>query len=261
METSELRIICPCASACEVATARSLFCPVLRIWDDSDKLATNVRKTVELAKGDESATRQAETALIVSVIGGTVALVKYGANDEELILDFKFSGERFLIGRNAQGIPLKIRALTDAELCIIDASGVMNEAGYGEETRDCLLAMYDHELAAAEEIIFRLGRMSAVEKVCSFLADMARRLGENTPNGIRCFLPMNRNEIGDHLGLKTETVSRSISKLKEQRIVKFLTPSEVLIRDLEAVREMTGVDIAEVGRKRRERMTQEENRI
>jgi len=46
---------------------------------------------------------------------------------------------------------------------------------------------------------------------------------------------MNREEIADYLGLNSETVSRIFSKLRKAGLFKFLSPTEFVVPDPEAV--------------------------
>jgi CRP-like cAMP-binding protein len=57
-----------------------------------------------------------------------------------------------------------------------------------------------------------LGRITATEKVSSFLLTMAERLSDQTLD--RVDLPISRYDIADYLGLSVETVSRSLTSLR-----------------------------------------------
>ena len=57
---------------------------------------------------------------------------------------------------------------------------------------------------------------SAEEKVASFLVDMARRGASD-----RTRLPMSRQDMADYLGLALETVSRVLSRFKDEGLVSF----------------------------------------
>ncbi len=55
---------------------------------------------------------------------------------------------------------------------------------------------------------------------------------------------MNREEIADYLGLNTETVSRILSKLRKAGLFKFLTRTEFVVLDPEAVARRLPVRVA-----------------
>ena len=60
-----------------------------------------------------------------------------------------------------------------------------------------------------------LGRKTAIEKIATFLIDLADR----SPDGDHVDLPMSRTDIADYLGLTIETVSRSLTQLERQGII------------------------------------------
>jgi len=81
-----------------------------------------------------------------------------------------------------------------------------------------LLCMATANLWHAEDHMLLLGRKTAMERVAAFLIEMDRRL---TAAGILA-LPMTRRDIADYLGLTLETVSRSLSYLRELGILRFI---------------------------------------
>ncbi|RYG15231.1 MAG: nitrogen fixation protein FixK, partial [Caulobacteraceae bacterium] len=88
----------------------------------------------------------------------------------------------------------------------------------------------------AGEVIRRLehhllvqSRITAREKVGSYLAEMARRVAPNGTNAI--VLPITRYDIADHLGIAVETVSRAMTVLCRRGSITLKTPRKVEIRD------------------------------
>jgi CRP/FNR family transcriptional regulator, anaerobic regulatory protein len=87
------------------------------------------------------------------------------------------------------------------------------------------------ELARAHEQMLLRGRKNALEKVASLLVDLARRLGAN-PTGPAFRLPISRQEMADQLGLTIETVSRTMTRLKEGGFIALPTPHDVTLQCL-----------------------------
>jgi CRP/FNR family transcriptional regulator, nitrogen fixation regulation protein len=65
-----------------------------------------------------------------------------------------------------------------------------------------------------------LGRSRAMERVAGFLLEMMHRAESGIDGSIA--LPMSRYEIADYLAIAVETVSRSLTTLRAERIVSFL---------------------------------------
>jgi len=55
-------------------------------------------------------------------------------------------------------------------------------------------------------------------------------------------LPMTRLDIADYLGLTVETVSRSMTKLKQEGLISITSPSTVEILDLEEVEALGDIE-------------------
>jgi CRP/FNR family transcriptional regulator, nitrogen fixation regulation protein len=63
-----------------------------------------------------------------------------------------------------------------------------------------------------------LGRITALEKVGSFILEMVARLSAGNSNSVA--LPMSRYDIADYLAVSVETVSRSLTDLKQRGVIK-----------------------------------------
>lgn len=72
-----------------------------------------------------------------------------------------------------------------------------------------------------------LGRITALEKVGSFLLEMSARLSNGDTE--RVALPISRYDIADYLGVSVETVSRALSHLKQRGAIKLLSTRTVSI--------------------------------
>jgi CRP/FNR family transcriptional regulator len=95
-----------------------------------------------------------------------------------------------------------------------------------------LLDVASNELVAAQEQMLLLGRKTARERVASFLlAREACAAGCGAPvAGGRVLLPMARTDIADYLGLTVETVSRTMTRLRTERLIEMPSPTEIVLR-------------------------------
>jgi hypothetical protein len=66
-----------------------------------------------------------------------------------------------------------------------------------------------------------LGRTTALEKIGAFLLDLSERQGREAADGV--VLPISRYDIADYLALSVETVSRSLTGLKERGLISFMS--------------------------------------
>ena len=102
-----------------------------------------------------------------------------------------------------------------------------------------LLGEAAHELVAAQDQMLLLGRKTAMERVTSFLSMLAKRAARMRKSTENLEVPMTRTDIGDYLGLTTETVSRAISRLRDDKIVSVATRGQIVILDREALERLT----------------------
>jgi CRP-like cAMP-binding protein len=78
-----------------------------------------------------------------------------------------------------------------------------------------------------------LGRASALEKVSTFLLEMADRFGAGSASAVT--LPMSRYDIADYLAMAVETVSRALTSLRERGVIRFSAVRCVQICDRDAL--------------------------
>jgi CRP/FNR family transcriptional regulator len=157
------------------------------------------------------------------VICGVAKLSRTFSNGRRQVVGLLFPSD--IVGRPFGTSPYQVDAATDILLCLIDKNRFEHlirdnpriEHGFSEHTLD--------ELDAAREWMLVLGRMTAAEKVASFLLMVARRaepVGHGTPgeaSGRRVALPLDRSGVADYLGLRIETVSRQFTNLRQQSII------------------------------------------
>lgn len=86
----------------------------------------------------------------------------------------------------------------------------------------------------SQEHILRLG-LPATERVAAFILDMCHRLSGRDD----CHLPMTRREIGDHLGLTVETVSRTLTLLRQMGVISLSGYRDIIVIDRQRLRRLT----------------------
>jgi CRP/FNR family transcriptional regulator, nitrogen fixation regulation protein len=84
-------------------------------------------------------------------------------------------------------------------------------------------------------LLLILGRITAEQKVGGFLLYMQQRVGSRKASQL--VLPVSRYDIADYLALSVETVSRSLTALKERGAIALSGPREIGIIDPDALTE------------------------
>ncbi len=164
------------------------------------------------------------------VVSGTVRLCKLLADGRRHIAEFFFSGDCFgldnmperLFSAEAVSDVIVMRYPRRATERLIDETPKL---AWG--LRDMTL----RDLANAQIRMMMLGRMSAPERVATFLLDMFERRDATRALD----LPMSRNDIADYLGLTIETVCRVMSGFKRSGAIGIPTPHRIELRDRDAL--------------------------
>ena len=96
--------------------------------------------------------------------------------------------------------------------------------------------MATNNLRRVDDHMLLLGRKLALEKVAAFLLDMDERLAQTG----MIALPMSRRDIADYLGLTLETVSRTLSHLRDQGVLGFSETSQrqIMLRDRQRLQKL-----------------------
>ncbi|WP_336621106.1 helix-turn-helix domain-containing protein [Sinorhizobium sp. 7-81] len=157
---------------------------------------------------------------------GAVRVYRVLANGRRQILAFHFGGNWF-------GLQNEDLHRSNAEA--IGITGVKSVSLHEDPLiwQGLLPAVLENFLSAQEHQLV-IGRQSAVERVAAFLLEMSDRSGHSH----RFELSMPRVDVADYLGLTIETVSRSLTKLKNKRIINLYGARGIEILEYRALQNL-----------------------
>lgn len=151
------------------------------------------------------------------------------------------------LGRPGRAIlPHDVTALSDLLLCCFHRKPFEDLLRSTPRIGARLLDMTLDDLDAAREWLLLLGRKSAREKIASLLVMLARHdavLRQSPPVGaLEIELPLTRETMADYLGLTLETVSRQISALKRDGVIRLKGSRQVTVPDFNRLVNESGED-------------------
>jgi CRP/FNR family nitrogen fixation transcriptional regulator len=171
---------------------------------------------------------------VYRVMSGLVRTYRILADGRRQISEFFLPGDVFGL-QAGPDYRLSAEAVTDCGLVALRRSHLADRATQDSITAQKLWALTLHHLRRSEEHMLLLGRKSASERLAWFLMDMAERI----PAPDQVDLPMSRQDIADYLGLTIETVSRTMTQLREDSLIELPSSRRVVLRNRGALNEMS----------------------
>jgi len=180
------------------------------------------------AEGDEANN-------IFEIVRGVLRIVKLLPDGRRQITGFLSAGH--VVGLAPEGIHVySAEAVTEVTLRRYRRAAferLIDEVpGFAKK----LLAVTSHELRLAQDQMLLLGRKTAMERIASFLLIIMEQQAGDSEEIVD--VPMTRSDIADYLGLTIETVSRTLTKLKQDGFIALLTPNRMKIQNLDELVEL-----------------------
>lgn len=111
-------------------------------------------------------------------------------------------------------------ALEDAEVCVMPFLRIEEISREVISLQHHMHKVMSKEIVREHGVMLLLGSMRAEERLAAFLVNMVQRLHARGFSPSEFVLRMTREEIGSYLGLKLETVSRTLSRFVEEGILE-----------------------------------------
>lgn len=226
----------PLVSPCGPCAVRPLAICSALTYDELHHLAAAVRP-IRLNAG-RSLFGEGEPATRVYIVTkGTLGLYKLLPDGRRQVTGF-LSVSDFLGLANGETYAYSAEAVTNAELCQF----LKNELGAlldrFPRMEKLLFSEANNELAMAQEQMLVLGRKYANERLATFLLMLWDRAEKHKLSTDPLLFPMSRADIGDYLGLSTETVSRTFSELRQEKIISLDSPGRIRVLELQRLRDL-----------------------
>lgn len=186
--------------------------------------------SLEFADGSEQ---------IVVVARGATKLVAHASESRDQVVAFHFTGDVFTVPE-CDNYSYSVCALRPSALLTFPAAPFLDLAASEAEVLRRLLESTRLSLRRCREKAIALGRKTAGERIAVFLLGMAERIGIEQDGNVTLDLPMSRRDISESLGLTIETVSRQLSKLKEEGVIETMGRSGILLQDCHELERRAG---------------------
>lgn len=169
---------------------------------------------------------------------GICKITRVDQGGREQITGFKISGECFGTDGIASGRhESNAVALVDMQVCTIPFLRTEALADAHPEVHRGMERMLSKEILDKDALLMLVTGRNAEQRVAAFLLDIGSRFAERTANPAIFPLCINRKDIGTYLGLTLETVSRTFSRFRQQRLISW-EGRVIHLHDIGALRRM-----------------------
>ena len=187
-----------------------------------------------LSKDEEVFAEGDRAAFFYRVVSGAIRTSKLLSDGRRQIDAFHLPGDIFGI-EGGDEHRFSAEAVGDATVVAYRRSSLDGLSGVDGTFASQVVAAMMRSLERAQNHMLLLGRKTAMEKIATFLMDLAERLADHDSID----LPMSRTDIADHLGLTIETVSRSLTQLEREGIIELPTHRRsIVLRNKAALRRL-----------------------
>jgi CRP/FNR family transcriptional regulator, anaerobic regulatory protein len=130
-------------------------------------------------------------------------------------------------------------ALEDAEVCVVPFEKLESLSRHFTALQHQLHRVLSREIVRDQGVMMLLGTMRAEQRIATFVLNLSQRLQQRGFSPNEFILRMTREEIGNYLGLKLETVSRAFSKLQDEGVIS-VDQKRLRIDDARRLRDAAG---------------------
>lgn len=217
---------CSMLSAC---MPNSLTSEELRRFDSIVTATRLVKRGEALYRAND------EFQSIYAVRAGSFKTVVMHRDGREQVTGFHFAGEMLgLDGVHSRRHVGDTIAIEDSSVCIIPYALLEALCAESKPLQQQVLRMMSGEIVRESALMMLLGTMRAEERLASFLLNLSSRMEARGYSPAEFHLRMTREEMGNYLGMKLETVSRMFSKFQRDGLVES-RGKRIRIVDLDAL--------------------------
>lgn len=172
---------------------------------------------------------------------GRVKLSKISAMGKEQILKIlevgDFMGELSLF-KNTE-LTNSAEAIEKTEICIIKSDKIREIIMYRPEIALKFLEVYSERIQHSEDLIEQIGLRDVEQRIANYLiAEIEKKNIKNKNNEYEINLPISKGVLSSMLGTTQETLSRKLSVLQDEGLIRLEGQRKIIITDIDSLRDM-----------------------
>lgn len=191
-----------------------------------------VAETTKYRRGEVICRQSCVASYWYSVTRGVVTRYVICPDGRRRLLDLLLPGDFFGFSRHGDHESTSEAMTDDTEVVRYSLRRIEPHILYEASQARSMWEALIEALSRLEDHLLVVGRVTAPEKVGSFLLDIERR---NPCRAADIQLPISRYDIADYLGISVETVSRALSDLTRRGCIQMTGPRTVRIVNRDAL--------------------------
>ena len=215
-----------------------------RCNDDELALLDAIKVYRTFRPGETILWRGDDLFFVASVVSGVATLGKTMEDGRTQMVGLLLPSD-FIGHPRRKKIEFDVVAVSEVVLCCFERRPFEELVRSTPNITERLMEIALDELDAAREWMVLLGRKTAKEKIATFLAMLTvRQVRDDAVDAESLVeLPLTREETANFLGLTLETVSRQITKLRADGVLRFHDRAHFEVLDANALRIASGDDL------------------
>jgi CRP/FNR family transcriptional regulator len=208
--------------------------------EDMSKLDSVVEQRKPLHKNDHLYREGDASHAMYAVRSGSIKTLVESPNGDEQIVGFHLPGELLGLDGFMDGShTCTAIALETTSVCAMPLPKLEGLCTTLPGLQHQMQRIMGKEVTEEHLMLLMLGKMSAEEKIATFLLSISRRMEERHWKATEFVLSMPRQDIANYLGLAVETVSRLFAQYQEAGIIK-VDRRRISILQLQRLKEIVG---------------------
>ena len=218
---------------CKSCSLRSLCLPNGLSSKELEQLEDEIDKTVKVSKKQHIFKASDPINGIFAVKSGAVKTSIINSEGQEQILEFHLPGD--LLGFDAfanDKHSCDAIALEDTLLCRLPMDVLDGLCAKLSGVRRVLMQQVGKEITHSQRLLLSLGQLATEERLATYFLQLALHYQSRGFSKTEFILPMSRQDLSNYLGMAVETLSRILSRLSKENLIK-IEQRKVIISDFE----------------------------
>jgi CRP/FNR family transcriptional regulator, anaerobic regulatory protein len=206
--------------SCKTCNLRELCFPHGMNEEELTNMDALVEQPKPLHKNDFLYRDGDTTRALYAVRSGCIKTMTESANGDEQIVGFHLPGELLGLDGFAEGVhSCNALALETSSVCALPLNQLESLCAELPGLQKQLRRIMGKEVSNDHKLLLLLGKMTAEERLASFLLSMSARMEERHWKDTEFNLSMPRQDIANYLGMAVETVSRLFATFQNEKMI------------------------------------------